>query len=127
MEYILNADAFLVATISGRPYFDNLIVTADNTVTLKVLEGCSSFTNLSLAFLGWVAARSYFGTTGVARSLIFVTISCASIVLINTVRIGLIALYPGQYELIHGNVGAAIVGVLVSISIAAISITGARR
>ncbi|TBW32968.1 hypothetical protein EYW49_21185 [Siculibacillus lacustris] len=127
MEFILEIDAFLVATLMNRPWSSNLVVAADGLTTLQILEGCSSFANMSLAFLGWIIARSWYGTRGFARSILFIAISCAAVVLINTTRIGLIALHPEYYQLIHGSVGAGVASLLTSLSIAGISIWGARR
>jgi exosortase/archaeosortase family protein len=126
VDHILQFDTLLVATFSGRPWSDNLIKAADGVTTLQVLESCSSFSNMSLAFLGWISARSYYGTRGLRRSMLFIALSCTLVVLINTIRIGLIALRPDQYDLIHGAVGAGIASVISAVSIAAVSIWGAR-
>lgn len=127
MDFILKVDAYLVATMMNRPFSDNLIAAADGRTMLQVLEGCSSFSNMSLALLGWICARSYYGTRGFLRSVGFVALSCTVVVLINTVRIGLIALYPDLYDLLHGSVGAGFASMAISLSIAGISLWGARR
>lgn len=127
MEYILRIDTILVAGMTGTESSGNLIKAADGLTTLQVLEGCSSFSNLSLAFVGWILARSHYGTRGIGRGALFVALSCALVVLINTIRIGIIALRPDLYDLAHGPTGANIASLLCTISIGAVSLYGARR
>ena len=127
MDYILRMDTLFVALLTRTSSDGNLITAADGATTLQVLEGCSSFNNMSLAFLAWILARSYYGTTGLWRSIGFVALSCFFVVFINTVRIGIIALDPKLYELAHGPFGANIANLLISAAVATVSIVGARR
>lgn len=124
---ILLIDTWLVASLMGLDSTGNLITAADNRTILQVLEGCSSFRNLSLAVLGWMLARSYFGTSGLARGLVFVSLSMLVIIVINTTRIGIIALRPDLYEIVHGPVGSNAVNILATFAIVAISAIGARQ
>lgn len=127
MEYILYVDTILVAGLTGTAADANLISAADGVTTLVVTEGCSSFSNLSLAFLGWIVARSWYGTRGVLRSTIFVTLAGSAVVLINTIRIGIIALWPSAYDIAHGPVGANIASVATTIAVGLLAYAGAKR
>jgi len=127
METILRIDTLLVATVTGRPFTGNLINAADGSTTLQVLEACSSFSNMSLAFVGWIVARSYYGTRGLVRSMFFVALSCLAVVTVNTVRIGVIALRPDLYDIAHGTIGANVASLIMTAAIAMISLKGARR
>ncbi|NJL50392.1 MAG: archaeosortase/exosortase family protein [Blastochloris sp.] len=127
MDYISVGDAFFVALLTGTHAEGNLIKAADGITTLSVGGGCSSFNNLSIAVLGWIVARAYFGTRGLKRSLVFVTLSLVSVVFINTVRIGIMALDPSTYEIVHGAIGNNITNLLITISIGLISYYGARK
>ncbi|MEJ1161914.1 hypothetical protein [Prosthecomicrobium sp. N25] len=127
LDPILLVDTTLVAWAAGLPFNGNVIEAADGKSVLKVLEGCSSFANLSLAVLGWVAARTWFGASGWRRTLLFLPISMAAVMAINTTRIALIALHPDQYGLLHGPVGTSVAGLATTIAIFAISIAGNRR
>ncbi|MEJ1157549.1 hypothetical protein [Prosthecomicrobium sp. N25] len=126
-DWILLVDTVLVATVSGSDYSGNLVFARDGKTVLNVLAGCSSFANLSLAFLGWIMARAHYGTRGLARSVLFLALSGTLVVAINTIRIGIIALRPDLYDLAHGSVGANIASLLTTASIAAVSLYGARR
>jgi hypothetical protein len=123
---ILEVDATLVSLISGHQRYGNL-VQASNGVTLEILAACSSFVNVSLTFLAWINARSYYGTHGIKRGVIFLSIMIFIVVLINTLRIAFIAIRPDLYDLIHGEVGSLVANSLSTIVIVALSIIGARK
>ena len=123
---ILDVDAFLVSGLSGFPRYGNLVVT-DNGITLQILEACSSFSNVSLAFLGWINARSYFGTRGVWRAFKYLSLAIAAVVSVNTVRIAAIAFWPDMFDIIHGEIGSAIASLASTILISIICIKGARK
>ncbi|MGO9740730.1 MAG: hypothetical protein ACLPN5_04315, partial [Roseiarcus sp.] len=117
LPYILQADAALVSFLTGLPRYGNIILAADNVTQLQVGAGCSSFLNLTTAALGWATAVIYFKVGITPRRVLLLLGSCAAILAINTIRIGLIGWYPQYFELIHGYVGADIVNLISSASI----------
>ncbi|MDR7145217.1 hypothetical protein [Rhizobium sp. BE258] len=127
MEQILFFDAKLVSLFSGTGSEGNLVNSLDGSVTLVVTEGCSSFSNISLAFLAWLVARLAWGTKGFGRSVMFVSLNIAIVLVVNSVRIACIAWWPQHYTLIHGPIGANIVNVILTVSILSVVNYGARR
>ncbi len=127
LDYILSVDTFLVALLTGQPYDQNVIVAADGETIFKIMEGCSSFANLSLAFLGWMIGRAYYGTHGFARSVLFVTLSGLLIVAVNTTRIAIMVLRPDLFGLAHGPVGASVAATLTTVLVLGVTAYGARR
>lgn len=127
MDDILRVDTVLVARLTGTPSFENLIYAADGKTTLQVQAGCSSFNNMSLAFLGWILACSHYGLRGFWRSALFISLSAVAVVSINTLRIGIIAWRPDLYDLAHGSFGANVANLLTTLVIGGISIAGARK
>lgn len=108
-EYILYADAFLVASLLGLHQDGNLITSTDSKTLLQVLEACSSFNNLSVALLGFSVVSLYSDKCSMVRRLTTIGGVLVSVIGINTVRIGLIAWNPNLYDIVHGPVGATIV------------------
>jgi exosortase/archaeosortase family protein len=125
MDFILGIDAALVATLAGTDANGNVVYAADGQTRLLVLEGCSSFGGVSLSVLAWVLARTYFRTRSAPRGLLFIGLSALAVIVINTIRIAVIARRPDLYDLAHGPVGAGIASVATTLSVAAICIAGA--
>lgn len=126
MGYFLVLDAQIVSFLTGTSALGNTIIAADGVTRLIVLEACSSFTNVSVAFLAWMIARAHFGTRGLRRSACFILLSACAVILINSIRIGTIALRPDMYEIMHGSFGASFANILSSVAIGLISWRGAR-
>ncbi|WP_181703807.1 hypothetical protein [Chthonobacter albigriseus] len=114
--YILSADAFVIGVFAGTGSQGNLVYSTDGSTVLQVLEACSSFSNLSWAILACVTVASFFPESGKYRLVSAMLLSCVVVVLINTIRIGIIALDPNLYDLAHGEVGTTIAGVTGSIA-----------
>lgn len=125
--YILRFDAILVATLVNTSHSGNLIQSWDGSTTLQVGAACSSFLNVSIAFLAWVTATAYYGAGVTVRSVVFLVLSCASIIAINTIRIGLIAAMPQHFELFHGPIGASVVNVASTLAVLFLTLAGTRR
>jgi hypothetical protein len=125
--YILRFDAILVATLVNTSHSGNLIQSWDGSTTFQVGAACSSFLNVSTAFLAWVTATAYYGARVTVRSIVFLALSCASIIAINTIRIGLIAAMPQHFDLLHGPIGANVVNLASSLAVLFLTIAGTRR
>jgi exosortase/archaeosortase family protein len=126
-EHILFADAFMVASLLNLKQQGNLIYAMDNTSILQVLEACSSFNNLSIAFLGYSIVSMYSAKAPLFRRAAIILTVLLLVVLINTVRIGLIAWDLRLYDLVHGSVGAAAANWLSAIVIIAVPYIGLFR
>jgi hypothetical protein len=114
LPYILQADASLVSIVTGLERQGNLILAADHKTILQVGAGCSSFLNLTNGALGWAASLVYYAVTVTLRRIAYLLALIASILAINTVRIGLIGWYPDYYDLLHGSIGANTANLITS-------------
>ncbi len=109
-KYIIVFDATLVSQITRTSRIGNLVAIPDGSGYLLIEGPCSSFANISLAYLGWVMALMYFGLRRSTRMYLYFLFIVLQIVIVNTIRIALIGYFPRQYELIHGEVGSTIIG-----------------
>jgi hypothetical protein len=105
---ILQADAMLIGWLVGMKSVGNTVQLADGSGYLWIAPRCSSLANISLAALCWVTVSQVLDHPGSVCDLGWVLLTSAAVVAINVTRISLIGLYPEQYELIHGPVGAAV-------------------
>lgn len=87
-------DALLVSGLTGTERVGNLVKAADGSAYIQIAYTCSSFHNISLAILAWAAASLFVGMRRTAAWVGWGLLGCASVLSVNVVRIGLIALYP---------------------------------
>lgn len=126
-KHILNVDAFLVSLVLGSQQIGNVVAYADGSGYLQIYQGCSSFHNVSLAFVAWTMISQYIGHEWSFKDLGWYFSACLAVILVNVARVSLIGFYPTQYDLIHGPVGAEIAGWLTLGLIVGISLFGVRR
>jgi exosortase/archaeosortase family protein len=124
---ILQVDATLVSWFVGTSRSGNVVPFADGSGAMWVAPACSSFTNLSLAILAAVLFVKAFDRQWSARTLLISGLACASVVVINVVRIGLIGLHPEHFELLHGDVGATVAGWMTTAAILGLCAYGIGR
>jgi hypothetical protein len=122
---ILRADAAMVSAMTGLSRTGNTIELAGGYGALWLAPACSSFANLSLTVLCWTVCMQFVRETrSVALLWAWCGVACLVVVLINVIRISLMAFRPDYYDLIHGAVGAGIAGWLTTIAIVGICIFG---
>ena len=126
-DTILAADATLAAWAVGTQRSGNIVPFADGSGAMWIAPGCSSFTNISLAILAFVALVNVTARPWTAGVLGLGVLTCALVVVVNVTRISLIGYYPDQFELIHGAVGASIAGWLTTLLIMAGGWLAVRR
>ena len=126
-DTILAADATLAAWAVGTQRSGNIVPFADGSGAMWIAPGCSSFTNISLAILAFVALVNVTARPWTAGVLGLGMLTCALVVVVNVTRISLIGYYPDQFELIHGAVGASIAGWLTTLLIMAGGWLAVRR
>jgi exosortase/archaeosortase family protein len=120
-DWILAIDALLVGLFVGSTPQGNLVPFADDSGALWIAPGCSSFTNISLAILAIVVVVNITSGKWSLAKIGLAIAACASVVLINIIRISLIGYFPDRFDLIHGEVGSGIAGVLSTLVIAVFS------
>lgn len=126
-DLILNIDASMVSWLVGTSRNGNVVPFADGSGAMWIAPSCSSLSNLSLAILCSVLFMNYTATSWSRQTLMVALCTCMAVVAINVVRIGLIGLYPAQFELIHGEIGATLAGWLTTLAIVAITYYGLKQ
>jgi hypothetical protein len=112
-EFILLGDATLVGWLVGTARTGNAIELADGSGFLWIAPACSSLANVSLVILCWVTITKAVDRPASAWDTVWVALACAAVIAINVTRIGLIALYPAHFDLIHGPLGATVASWLI--------------
>lgn len=108
---ILGFDATIAALFleaSGRQFdvVGNLIV-QENGYSLLILTGCSAFGNLSLSLLLWAALTLMLQQQFVRTDSVRVVAAAMLVIALNSLRLALMALGPGWYNLLHEGLGAS--------------------
>lgn len=103
---ILEVDATFVAWVVGTQRNGNVVPFADGSGSLWIAPGCSSFDNVSLAVLCTATFVHVLDRRWSPSVVLWGLAACLAVIAVNTLRIGLIGLYPPGFELFHGPVGA---------------------
>jgi hypothetical protein len=103
---VLEVDATFVAWVVGTQRNGNVVPFADGSGSLWIAPGCSSFAGVSLAVLCTVTFVQMLDRRWSASVVLWGLAACLAVVVVNTLRIGLIGLYPPGFDLFHGPVGA---------------------
>ncbi len=131
LVFMLFKDAFLVGEVDLVAFVTGLVgfdvttngarLRLEDGLRLQMIGGCSVFSNLSLAFLGYASFKAFF-RLGYARRDIGLLLALAlCLILMNTVRIGMMLPSVDAYEFWHHGDGAAWFGLAQMIAIAAIA------
>ena len=124
---ILDIDATLTAWLKGTPRVGNMVRFADNSGYLVIFPGCSSFGNVSLAFLTWVLVSQSVGHRWSVRDIFWCLLACASVVVVNVSRLSIMATDMNQFAAVHNQWGNAVANVIILILIVSISALSVRR
>ena len=119
-ETVLGLDAALVAlvlnAVNGEGSVIGNMVSGANGHRLLVMTGCSSYTNVSLALLGWYALTHTVGGHWNLRTYVAGFGVAVSVVVLNIVRLTLMGLGPDPYRFFHDGFGVDVfqIGILTS-------------
>src|SRR5262249_4100867 len=97
-KLILDADAFLVASMLGTERTGNTVIFADGYGHMVVLAPCSSLANMSLAFLCWISITQWAKHRWTVTDLVWSSLACASVIVVNVTRISLMGIGRGYYD-----------------------------
>lgn len=127
---LLHADGFLVGEIltSLRPdiVWRETTFAAPDGHAIALVGGCSSFNNVSTAVLACVAITMLTRTEWVRRDLATVAIVCTVMILLNTLRICLLAWSYGSHAYWHNGDGAQIFGIGQTLAVLLMAWWGAQ-
>ncbi|MFN3744647.1 MAG: hypothetical protein ACK4TL_08080 [Hyphomicrobiaceae bacterium] len=129
--HLLQADAALVgaalsATRSGIVWSETIVGTASGH-SIIVYGPCSSFHNISLGLLCWVALTKLARPRWAARDLWIGLAVCAAVVALNASRLYLMALSAEGYAYWHVDTGQQLFAWATTLTVLAISLFGALR
>ena len=124
---ILDMDATLVAWLLGTERVGNMVGFADGSGYMVVMPACSSLANMSLAFLCWVSLTHWAKHRWSAMDLVWSSLACASVIIVNVTRISLMGVSRGHYEAIHNQWGDLVVNSLMLGLMVGFSVLGAQR
>lgn len=115
----------MVQTVKGASWHDN-IITAPSGYSIVVLEGCSSFSNVSTALLAWVAFGRLERAKWVKRDLVVGAVVVVSQVALNVARMYMMAQSDQGYLYWHEGGGKQIYVATASAAAVLISVIGAH-
>jgi hypothetical protein len=113
----------MVHTVRGSSWHDN-IITAPSGYSIVILEGCSSFANVSTALLAWVAFGRLERANWLRRDIIVGAAVVGSQVALNFARMYLMAQSYPNFLYWHDDVGKQIYLAAASAAAVLISVVG---
>ena len=127
---LIHFDAMLVGTaveltVKGATWQDN-IITVPSGHAIEVMSGCCSFRNVSLAVLSWVALTKLERPQWYPLDVAVLSLAAGCQIVLNVVRIYLMALSPEMYVYWHVGTGQRIFAITASAAAVLISAFGAR-
>jgi hypothetical protein len=126
-KFILDIDAFLVASLLGTNRIGNMVGLVDGSGHMVVLPACSSLTNMSLAFLCWVSVTQWAEHRWSAADILWSLLVCMSVIAVNVARMSLMGLSHWHYEVFHSELGNMVANVIMLCLMIGFSVLGARR
>ena len=127
MNPILEIDASLAAWILGTDRVGSTFRLADGSGSVVVLPACSSFANISLAFLSWVSITQWAKHRWSAIDIVWSLLACISVIAVNVTRISLMGLSLWHHDLLHNEWGNMITNFIILAFIVGFTVIGARR
>ena len=129
--FMLYKDLFLIGEVDLAVKLNSLLgveVSSEGTrilgasgMRLQMIGACSVFSNLSYAFLGYVSVKAFFRLPLKAKDAGVLLLLSLLLIVMNSLRLGLMTPARSAYEFWHGGDGAIIVSVVQMIVICAIS------
>lgn len=104
----------------------NLIIKGDN-VSLIIMKGCSSLSNLSYSFLIWYSITRYLATNFKNKSIYSLLIILFFVFSLNIVRLSFMALNKDYYLLLHSSFYIEALSIFSLVIVILLSIWGTGR
>jgi exosortase/archaeosortase family protein len=124
---LLALDATMVTWLLGTERIGNTVRFADHSGYLIIAPACSSFTNLSYAFLCWVTVTQWANHRWSSIDLLWTSLAFVLLVAINIMRIALAGVSHWHFEMFHNQYEEMILGTIFLCVIVGLSVVGARR
>lgn len=110
---LLHADAALVAGLLGRTAVENTIPLTDGSGVLWIAPACSSVINIALTLLCAALFVSGNNLAWSGRLVAWTAGACLAVGAVNIARLCALALFPAQYDTLHGAEGGAAFAFLI--------------
>jgi exosortase/archaeosortase family protein len=114
VEPVADLDARLVGLIINKPVHGNMVEFADGTHRLSILEACTSVQNASVALMLFVAIVRTFRPRPRASELYFLLGLFISVVVVNIIRLTLMAQNIEMFHLVHGDIGWPVIDAIIT-------------
>ncbi len=128
---IIRAEVALIVKAGGLLGFgldnDGVLLRSPSGWLVIVIEGCSSFHNVSLAFLVWLSLLKLDGATASRANLSALGVGVLMIVCLNALRILLMTPSEAYYTFWHSGNGAILFSCLTLAAIAVPTMISLRR
>ena len=124
---ILQIDSSLAAWVLGTDWVGNTVRFADNSGYMVILPVCSSFANMSLAFLCWVSVTQWGKHRRSSMDILWLLLACTSVIAVNVTRLALAGLSRSSYEATHNQLGEMVTSSVILAFTVGFSVLGARR
>lgn len=126
-QQVLGWDAQLVGLMSGSAVYGNIVAFSGEQRAFYIAAPCSSINHLTLATVLWATVTQLMGIAVSRRSLLLCLAAVAGVILVNTVRLTAIALYPASFHTLHEGWLASLFGWTALLVAGAIVAAGASR
>jgi exosortase/archaeosortase family protein len=129
--YLLRADAALVGTVLSLTQpgmtWNDTVVGVPGGHSVFIYSPCSSFHNISLGLLCWVAVTKLIRTTWLRTDVLVAVAVTAAVILLNASRLYLMALSPEHFTYWHDGFGDTVYAWATTFVVLLISLWGAVR
>jgi len=128
--YVLPLETIAVSTILmplGNFSRDGVLISGPNGHTIYVEAGCSAFHNITIAVLIWLALIKLERLQFLRSDWLVLATMIGTTIILNTIRIALMAQSPTMLEYWHDGAGVAIVSVTMLAAMLAISLLSRIR
>jgi hypothetical protein len=124
---ILEIDASMIGWLMGSDRVGNMVRFADSSGYLVVFPPCSSLAGISLAVLCWVTVSQAAGHRRSAQDLVWCGLACASVIVVNIIRMSIMSLSDWHYQTVHSGWGDEVANASTLLLIFGFSLLGVRR
>ena len=124
---LLALDATMVTWLLHTEQIGNMVRFADNSGYMVISPACTSFGNLSYAFLCWVTVTQWANHRWSRIDLLWISLAVGSVVAMNIARMALTGLSQWHYQMFHNQWEEMILGTVFLCFIVGFSVIGARR
>ena len=97
-----------------------------NNHVITLVGGCSSFQNVSIAMLASVSVTMLVRPYWVRNDIYWILAICTTMIVINVIRLGILAWSFGVYDFWHNGAGVSIIALTQTVIIAIMSYLGAQ-